>query len=1166
MQRTTHSNKLVLTLALAISASTSSAQATRGTIGAGQDSRRGDAEVAGRVDEPASASPALQFEPPGTPNSKPPTTPPQKGGASRYQTGMALLNRGLNDAAEKELRAFLEENSASKDAANARYALGIALSRQSRFEEAAAELSKLASLADFKYAPDATLLRAQCDVKLGRDADAAAALGSLLDSAKEYARLDEATAMRGECLQRLGRHDEVIAALAGFSGRWATSKAAPRATLVLAMSEAALLKHADAARHAEAVLGNASATELASRTAIVAARARESLGERTKARSLYEQAGASDDRAIACEALVASARLARVDGDAKAAVWALDRFEAVASTNANPAPGDRQAPKGDAAIPPALHEWARYERARLLLDAGDTKGALTLLDVLARRRTKDVPSDNADVAPRATRDDDSLREQAAYWAARCEATLGRFDDAAGRLTALRAALPKGALAAETLFDLASAHAKAGRAAQAAEAYGEFLKSHATHAWAGDASLGLASALVAMGEHANAAAVCERAIAAAPKVTLVHALTLVLAEARFAAKDYAKASEAYSAYLKTASGEPGEWRANVRRALCALRLDQPRAREMVQHALDAPLPAAARDDASTTALLVSSLSELADAQAASEEWPASAESYSRLASLRGEATEPQDWLRLGISLRRAGRAKDAIAPLSKALATRASGAHIPASTTSDAARLELAHALIELSDQKAAAAALRPMVADAGSPPDDAARLARTTALRLMATIESKQGEAGAAAAHLAAAAALGGDNAPELLLDQGLALMNAGDLEKAAAVFGEFIARNPAHARREEASARLAMVLSRQGKHEQAAALFAKTQVESLAPALRDSAMYEHAMSLAAISKADDAKEMLAKLAAGATDEGVKLAATIEVARQMLEAGKAEEALTRLEAMTGGEGSLRARAVYYRASALLKLERARDAATLLAREAALLAESDIAPAAALLTADALSRSGQLDDSLRTLGTLLANKPSASIKSAALLLQGDVAAAAQRWNDSERAYAAFLAEFPGSELWFRARFGLGQALEAQSKHAAAIDAYREVASRHSGATAARAQFQIGECLVALGKHQDAIVELVKVDAAFAEPEWSAAALFEVGRVLVMLKRPDDAARQFDEVVERFPDSQWGAMARNQRTKLAPPALPGRRNAAAGATGTSTGTPGTIQGDR
>lgn len=1110
---------------------------------------------------------AARGEPP-TPLA-PASDQPRKSAAPRYQTGLALLNRGLDDAAEKELRAFLGEDPAPKDAANARYALAIALSRQSRFEESAAELSQVASLPDFKHAPDARLLLAQCHTKLGRDAEAAAVLGSLLDACKDYARLDEAAAMRAECLQRLGRHDDVISALTGFADRWATSSVAARATLILAISEAALSKHAEAAAHAEAVLATSGAPELFARAALVAARARESLGERAKARELYEHAASSDDRAIAGEALVASARLARVDADSKSAARALDRFEGVASTKEDPARGDRKAAKGEATIPPALRAWARYERARLILDAGDAKGALALLDGLAAPRIGARGTDSAGTprrpasTPGAARDDDPLREQSAYWAARCEAALGRFDDAAARLTALRADMPKGSLAAETLFDLASARLKAGRTAQAADAYAEFLGSHAAHAWAADASLGFAGALVAMGEHAKAAEVCEHALASAPHAPLAPALTLVLAEARFAAKDYAKAGEAYAAYLKTPNDEPGQWRAEVRRALCALRLSQPRARDQLRHALDAPLPPASRDDPAAGALLVSSLAELADAQAAGEEWPASVESYTRLVSLRADATEPQDWLRLGISLRRAGRAKDAIAPLTKATATRASDARVPESTTSDAARLELAQALIELSDLDGAAAALRPMVEAAEPPRDVSASSARVTALRLMASLESKQGDSDKAAALLAAAASLAGHSSPELLLDQGLALVNAGALDKAAAALSEFLARNPSHARRDEASARLSIVLSRQGKHRQAADLFAQTRADALAPSLRDAARYEHAMSLAALGEDGDARAALETLAKGAADENVRLAATIELARRMLDAGKADDALTRLDAAPAGDGSLRARAVYYRASALLKLERASDAAALLTRETALLSASDIAPPAALLTADALARSGPLDDSLRTLATLLDANPPASIRSAALLLRGDVAAAAQRWSESELAFSAFLAEFAGSELWFRARFGLGQALEAQSKHTAAIDAYREVASRHDGATAARAQFQIGECLVALGKYQDAIAELVKVDAAFAEPEWSAAALFEVGRVLVMIQRPDDAARQFDEVISRFPDSQWGAMARNERAKLAPGALPGRRNAAAS---TPTRTPDNLQGDR
>lgn len=1145
MQRQHQQHTLVLPLAIAIAGSTARAQSTQPTPRpSGTPSRQTDNTTASRDgagDQPASTS---------------------KASASRYQTGMALLNRGLNDAAERELRSFLEESPASKDAPNARYALGIALSRQSRFADAAAELSKVIALADFKYAPDALLLLAQCYVKLGRDEEAAATLDSLAKSSRDFARLDEAAAMRGECLQRLGQHQDVVAALSGFADRWPTSKAAPRAMLVLAMSESALSKHADAASHAEAVLANKDAGDLASRAALIAARAREALGERSPARELYERAGAADDQTIAGEALVAAARLARVDQDLKAAAKALDRFEALAAAKS-------------AAIPIPLQHWARYERARQLLDGGDAKGALALLDGLSCALAT-APAGDAKTTRRAARGDDSLREQAAYWAARCDAWLGHFDDAATRLEQLRRASPDGVLAGETLFDLASAHARAGRAEQGVAAYREFLKTYPKHAWAGDASLGLASGLLSIGEHARAAEVCERSLAAKPVAALAHSLTLVLAEARFAAKDYAKAGDAYTAYLTAPSGDTAEWRAGVRRALCMLRTNQPNAREMLRAALNANLPAPTNEDTTTTPLLASSLSELADAQAAAEDWPASIESYSRLVSLRGDAPEPQDLLRLGISLRRAGRAKDALSPLTMAVAA-ARGTNSNDEAAASVARLELAQAHIALNDLPAAQAALTPLVTDTPVPTTDAARAARVTALRLLASLESKQGDSHKAAAHLAAAATLGGDASPALLFDQGLALLNAGDLDKAATAFADFLSNNPNSPRREEASARLAIVRSRQGKHEQAAAMFAKLTTGSLTPALRDAATYEHAMTLAALGKRDESRAQLDALATQAADDSIRLAATIEVSRQLLEAGKPQDALARLDAPAASAtrsnvgtpaqpgaanatstDPLLARAAYYRASALLKLDRPRDAATLLTSEAARLAVSDIAPAASLLSADALSRCGQLDDSLRTLAALLTANPPASIQSAALLLQGDVAAAAQRWSDSERAYSTFLSDFSESDLWFRARFGLGQALEAQSKHSGAIDAYRDVVARHSGATAARAQFQIGECLVALGKHQDAIAELVKVDAAYAEPEWSAAALYEVGRVLVMLKRPDDAARQFDEVVSRFPESQWAAMARNERTKLAPAELPGRRNAAAA--------PASLQGDR
>jgi TolA-binding protein len=159
----------------------------------------------------------------------------------------------------------------------------------------------------------------------------------------------------------------------------------------------------------------------------------------------------------------------------------------------------------------------------------------------------------------------------------------------------------------------------------------------------------------------------------------------------------------------------------------------------------------------------------------------------------------------------------------------------------------------------------------------------------------------------------------------------------------------------------------------------------------------------------------------------------------------------------------------------------------------------------------------------------------------LLCLGEALGAAQQWDKSLTAFERYLKEFADSELWFQARFGAAWALENQGRQAEAIGAYREVVSRHKGPTAARAQFQIGECLFAQKRHDDAVRELLKVDILYDYPEWSAAALYEAGRCLTQLDKPDEARRQFQQVTERFKDTEWASLAARQLkdTAAAPP---------------------------
>src|SRR5690606_8069568 len=105
-----------------------------------------------------------------------------------------------------------------------------------------------------------------------------------------------------------------------------------------------------------------------------------------------------------------------------------------------------------------------------------------------------------------------------------------------------------------------------------------------------------------------------------------------------------------------------------------------------------------------------------------------------------------------------------------------------------------------------------------------------------------------------------------------------------------------------------------------------------------------------------------------------------------------------------------------------------------------------------------------------------------------------------------------------------------------RHAEAIESYRRVTDSHTGATAARAQFQIGECLFAMKRLDEAIRELLKVDILYQQSEWSAASLYEAGRCFEEQGRRGEAREQYEQVVNRFGESPWAGLARERMAKL------------------------------
>jgi TolA-binding protein len=274
-----------------------------------------------------------------------------------------------------------------------------------------------------------------------------------------------------------------------------------------------------------------------------------------------------------------------------------------------------------------------------------------------------------------------------------------------------------------------------------------------------------------------------------------------------------------------------------------------------------------------------------------------------------------------------------------------------------------------------------------------------------------------------------------------------------------------------------------------------------------------------------------------ARDQSIAVNAMLELAELELKAGEKESAIERLAVLcetTSTEemtipAEVRRQALHQLAVVRFESSQFDQAAALCER---LLADnppdSMIAPAR-LLCGEAHFKADNPAKALPHFSFLVdAQDDNASLETCLLRL-GECQAATQRWADSESTFDRHRKRFPESENWFQSQFGIGWARENLEQHQPAIDAYTKVIEKHDGITAARAQFQIGECLYAMKRHDDAILELMKVDILYAYPEWSAAALYEAGRCFDELSQRAEARTQFEQVIQRFPKSRWAELA-------------------------------------
>lgn len=1017
-----------------------------------------------------------------------------------YLAAAGMLQRGLNDLAVDAFRSFLESHPRHARTDEARYGLAVGLYRTGRCEAALPELKRLRRARDFPFAAEVLAMQSQCCLAQQEYAGAVEAGQQLLERFETHELADEAGAACVEALYRAGRHEEASTAAESFAQRWPQSPLASRVRFIQAAALAARSEWKAAGAIAADLAQRGPDEAQAAQAWLLYAQCCDQLGQAEDAGRAYRAALDAKVDALAPRALLGLAgvelRAARFD---QAAAWIADLEQRF--------PDAAQAPD------------ASLLRARVGLERGDFDAAEPLL-----KRVLEAAGPQAD--------------QAAFWLAKCKLRQRQFAPAAAVLKQAIETWPESSLLPEMTYDRAVALAEGGDDEAALDAAGAFVRKYAGHALAGGALQLLAQLEHRRRHYERSLDWCTKFLAepANPQSNAARAAIEFLAgENEFLLGRYEDAARRFQLWLD--AGPEGE-----RTRLARYRLG------MALHRLDRdddalPHLSAAADGAETEPRLRDSLLALGDIAFERKDWAAAERWLAQFVQTDLKAAGVDDaLLRLGLVRARQNHPEEALQAFDQLLASH------PDSPQRTHAAFERAQCLLSLSrDEEAERALLQVVEQDASAD----GRFA-THALQHLGALAMRRNQPQAAAQYYEKLQERRPDAglASEAAFQRAQALLSDQRFAEAERQLRGYLERHADEAHAAAARALLGIVVARQDRFADALPLLEAAGKLDPPEALRRSASYERAWCLRQLQRADDARTAFRELIDELPECPERVLARLELAELEAARGRCDAARPLLsEVRALGQSSpsavpaeVLAQATYRLGVCELQADRAAAAAELLEAFLSSGGRAELIPSALYFAGEARAKAGQFDAAARHFSRLVESHGDDASGGPALLRLGDCLAALQQWERSERVFAQYLSRFSDSEFAYQAQFGQGWARENQGRYDEAIAAYQSIVERHKGPTAARAQFQIGECLFAKKDLDAAVRELLKVDILYAYPEWSAAALFEAGRCFEALGKPVEAREQYRRVRDDFADSKWAKPAAERLSKVAGGALP------------------------
>ncbi|MHC5110732.1 MAG: tetratricopeptide repeat protein [Planctomycetota bacterium] len=1017
-----------------------------------------------------------------------------------------LLNRGHNDLALAEYARFIDDFPNHDSADLARYGMAVAQFRLRDFDAAAVSLEQLSGRSGFTYGAEVSCMLGRARAGTGDQEKAITAFRRVLDVYPKHELADDASSGLIESLYATGAYQDAGEQCAAFVSAWPESKLRIRAEFYGGRAAMNLKDYKAGAKRFRSVVEREDKGVFADQARLYFARCLHLGDQPAKAVRAYRQGIDDSSDEVVPDLMLGLATLLRQQKS-------FEEAEGVISTLLKRFPDTTLSVRAHYELGHVLFALERYDDARPAFEAA----AASKFD---------------------------FADDAAYWAAKCAIKTGKYDSAAEMLGNASTTFDSSDLRPQMSYDRAVALIRSDDFAAAETELRALRKKYPSHPLAEKALYVLASQSHVAGLYGNSGAYCRMYREDFADGKYAESVGFMRAENLFLEEKFKKAARAYAGFLERHPYSDQAKKARYRRGIALFSL------ERVDDALPILKSVVDRgwDEEFAGAWLA-----LGDIRFQRGEWKrATVHLQEYLASRTGKDADDA-WLKLGIAQQRSQSFEDALQSFGTLID------RFPHSAHRVRAIFERGQVLATMGRAQEARQDFESVVTmDPGG--QFTAYALNHLGNQALADADSEK-----AADYFAKAAARDekGQLQAGARFQQGRALFAAGKYRQAIAVLKRYLKEFPKGKHAALACGHLAIASARTEQCDDAIAYGKQTEKkwnENLSKSLLAAVRYENAWCLRESGQADEAAQLYRKLLATNPPADIQFSATLELADLAERAERFEEAAELLRPMASlierdnAVDSAGREQVWYRLGICeYRLKKYREASTLLAKVLETGGSPGIIASVAYFHGDALFRLGDFSGAIPSFKLVIDDHPDDPLCEPSMLRLGESLATMQRWTSSERAFAAHRSKFPASSQWYQAQFGIGWAQEHQGRLNDARKSYREVVAKHKGETAGRAQFQIGECLFAEKKFEEAARELLKVDILFGYPEWSAAALFEAGRCFEALGRRVDAQKQYLRVVKKYAGSEWAQLAQQRLDAEPDVTIPGRATRESSGTG-------------